>query len=132
MESFARQFNTDIAFIRKSRHFETTQINDVIGNVKGQHVIIYDDMTRSAGTLISAAEKYLECGALSVYAILSHLALNSPEIVDKIEKSPIMQLLATNSHPMSQHPRVKACSKIKILDVSPVYARVIQDHLLTE
>eukprot|EP00698_Gefionella_okellyi_P015141 TRINITY_DN4257_c0_g1_i1.p1 TRINITY_DN4257_c0_g1~~TRINITY_DN4257_c0_g1_i1.p1 ORF type:complete len:327 (-),score=74.42 TRINITY_DN4257_c0_g1_i1:46-1026(-) len=130
VESFARHFLTDIAFIRKSRSFETTQINDVIGEVAGKNVIIYDDMTRSAGTLISAAMKYLECGALSVYALLSHLALNNEKIVDLVEESPLVKVIGTNSHPMSQHPRVKASSKFVILDVSPTYASVLKNHFL--
>jgi len=130
VESFARQFSTEIAFIRKTRSFEETKIADVIGDVKGKHVIIYDDMTRSAGTLIAAANKYLECGALSVYALLSHLALNNDAIVEKIEASPLVKVIATNSHPMSMCDRVTKSSKFIILDVSPVFARTIQDHLL--
>lgn len=104
----------------------------MIGDVRGKTVIIYDDMTRSAGTLIQAAKKYLECGAVSVYALLSHLALNNDSIVDKLEESPIVKILATNSHPMSMCEKVQKSSKFVILDVSPVFVRTIQDHLLAE
>ena len=76
--------------------------------------------------------KYLECGALSVYALLSHLALNNETIVQKLIDSRIVKILATNSHPMSQVPAVASSGKFVILDVSPVFVRTIQDHLLTE
>jgi ribose-phosphate pyrophosphokinase len=56
VESFAKKFGTGIAFIRKTRRFETTQVIGMpIGEVAGMRVIIYDDMTRSAITLINAA-----------------------------------------------------------------------------
>lgn len=100
--------------------------------MKGRHVIIYDDMTRSAGTLISAAEQYLKSGALSVSALLTHLALNNDKIVDKLEESPLVRIIATNSHPMSQCQKVKDSKKIVILDVTPVFGRTIRDHHMAE
>ena len=35
VESFAKRFSTSIAFVRKSRDFETTKVDDVIGDVAG-------------------------------------------------------------------------------------------------
>jgi phosphoribosylpyrophosphate synthetase len=60
------------------------------------------------------------------------LALNNDSIVDKLIESPIVKILATNSHPMAMCERVKSSDKFVILDVSPVFARTIQDHLLME
>ena len=103
---------------------------DVIGDVKGKHVIIYDDMTRSASSLIQAAEAYLERGASSVFAVLSHLALNSEAIADLLEKSPIRRIISTNSHPMSQSLKVKTSQKFIIKDVSPLFADAISKTLV--
>ena len=61
-------------------------MQDVIGEVKDKHVIIYDDMTRSGGTLIHAADAYMARGALSVSAVISHLALTDDAIVEKLKK----------------------------------------------
>ena len=71
-----------MAFVRKHRDQEKTEVKSVIGSVAGHHVIIYDDMTRTGGTLINAAEAYLAEGATKVTAILSHFALATPEVID--------------------------------------------------
>ena len=72
--------------MRKSRKFTETVVENVIGEVNGKHVIIYDDMTRSGGTLMHAADAYMTRGALSVTAVISHLALTGPNIVEKLRK----------------------------------------------
>lgn len=131
VESFAKRFSAGMAFIRKKRNMSKTEVQGVpIGDVKGKKVVIYDDMTRSAGTLIKAAVAYIASGATEVIAVLSHLALNGPEIVKKIEESPIKKVIATNSHPMSQHPAVKASKKITIVPVDSEFVNSIRSFLL--
>ncbi len=126
VDIFANKFSTDIAFIRKSRDYKKTEVLDVIGQVKGKNIIIYDDMTRSGGTLIQAARAYRQNGAEKIYAVLSHLALNDKTIITKLIKSPIEKIIATNSHPMSGHPLIKRSKKFMIKDVSPEFAEVIK------
>ena len=130
IEYFASKFTTSFALVWKEREFEKTKVVDVIGDVKGKDVIIYDDMTRSASSLTQAAEAYLQRGAGSVFAILSHLALNSEAIVDLLEKSPIRRIISTNSHPMSQSAKVKTSPKFIIKDVSPLFANAIKKILV--
>lgn len=115
-----------MVFIRKSRDYKKTKVLDVIGDVKGKTIIIYDDMTRSGGTLIPAAQAYLKRGAIKIYAVLSHLALNDRTVISKLIKSPIAKIISTNSHPMSQHALVKRSKKFMIKDVSPEFVQVIK------
>ena len=70
-----RRFGARMAFVQKDRTDAGTSVANVIGDVSGSHVIIYDDMTRSGGTLINAAKAYLDNGASRVTAVLSHFAL---------------------------------------------------------
>ena len=130
IEYFARRFSTNFALIWKEREFEHTKVVDVIGDVKGRYVIIYDDMTRSASSLIQAAEAYLERGACSVFAVLSHLALNSEAVADLLEKSPIRRIISTNSHPMSQSAKIATSPKFIIEDASPLFADAIKKTLV--
>lgn len=129
VDTFARRFGTGLAFVQKTRSLDTTIVGNVIGDVTEKTVIIYDDMTRSAKTLINAAEAYLARGALAVYAVLSHLSLHGPAVVQAIEESPIVKLVATNSHPMSQHPAVLNSKKFLIVDVSYIFAQAIRREL---
>jgi len=133
VESFANYFHTSIAFIRKRRDMEDTRvIGTPIGDVKDKTVIIYDDMTRSGKTLINAAESYLASGAKQVMAVLSHFALNNDTIIDVLEKSCISLIISTNSHPMSQNPKVRASSKFVIVDVADVFMHKITDSYVQE
>jgi ribose-phosphate pyrophosphokinase len=125
VETFAKRFGTSLAFIRKSRDFEETQIEAVIGDVAGKIVIIYDDMLRSAKTAVHAADAYLEKGALAVYIVASHGAFNDDKAIELLEYSKVQKVIVTNSHPMSQHPRVVHSSKFVVKDVSHLFVDAI-------
>eukprot|EP00475_Leptophrys_vorax_P001247 TRINITY_DN10666_c0_g2_i1.p1 TRINITY_DN10666_c0_g2~~TRINITY_DN10666_c0_g2_i1.p1 ORF type:complete len:237 (+),score=28.51 TRINITY_DN10666_c0_g2_i1:54-713(+) len=127
VESFARKFDVDVAFVRKSRSMQETTVLGVVGEVAGKHVIIYDDMTRTGGTLIKAAQAYMDKGATQVSAVLSHFALASEEVLHSLVNSCISVIITTNTHPMSQHPEVLAPgSKFRVVDVAPTFVRAIQ------
>lgn len=126
VETFAKKFGTSLAFIRKSRDFETTKIEDVIGDVDGKTVVIYDDMLRSAKTAVHAANAYLGKGAIAVYLVASHGAFNDDKAIELLEYSKIQKIVVTNSHPMSDHPRVVRSKKFVVKDVSHLFADAIQ------
>ncbi len=125
VETFAKTFKTSLALVRKTRSFETTEVQNVIGDVAGRNVIINDDMVRSGGTLIDAAEAYLEKGAQAVYAVLSHFAANDAATIQRLGKSCITRFVTTNSHPMSQHQFVRNSGKFIVKDASPVFAEAL-------
>jgi ribose-phosphate pyrophosphokinase len=66
INAFACDNGTAVAFVRKIRVGNTTKVCEVIGQVAGKHVIIYDDMTRTSGTIIHAAKKYVDEVAVTV------------------------------------------------------------------
>ncbi|GKT36356.1 Ribose-phosphate pyrophosphokinase like protein [Aduncisulcus paluster] len=127
VSSFARKFGTDVILLEKRRTFEDTRVLNVIGNCSGRHVMIYDDMIRSGGTLLTAAKTYLENGALSVSAVVSHLAFADESCIKSVCGSPFLKLIiGTNSHPMSQHPKLKEYeAKVRVIDVSQRFADVL-------
>lgn len=53
---------------------------ELIGNVKGKHVIIVDDMCDTAGTLCKAADYLIENGASHVTAVCTHPVLSGPAL----------------------------------------------------
>jgi len=129
VQTFADHFGVEMAFIRKTRSKDVTKVQQVIGDVAGKAVVIYDDMTRSSGTLIKAAHAYLERGATSVFAVLSHFAIPGPEVMRKIEASPITRILVTNSHPSTQLPEVQKSDKVVVVDASGVFTSAVQKLL---
>lgn len=130
----AKRFKTSFALIDKDREFEKTEVGAVVGDVKGKNVIIYDDMTRSGGTIIQAAKAYIENGAVGVYAVLSHYALNDDIVAHELFNSPIKLLITTNTHPMSKSVvdglDESALKKIHVCDVSNEFVKAINKILL--
>jgi ribose-phosphate pyrophosphokinase len=125
VETFAKKFGTKLALVRKSRDSGEPEVTGVVGKVNGRTVVIYDDMIRSAKTLVGAAEAYLAKGALDIYAVSSHLALTGEEAIALLEKSPIKKIISTNSHSMSQHRKVAGSSKFVVKDVSGLFLDAI-------
>lgn len=130
IRTYARKFDTRMVLIDKGREGEKTEVLDIIGDVKGKIVIIYDDMTRSADSIINAAKTYLDHGAVAVYVVLSHLALNTLEVAERILSSGLIEkVISTNTHFMSQSDIVKSDPRFEIVDVSPLFVDAIQDVL---
>ena len=85
-KTYARIFGTRIAIVDKARDFKTTHVDSVIGDVRGMNVMIYDDMTCTGGSLIDGGDAYIQCGAIGVYAVVSHLALDLPKYTFELKR----------------------------------------------
>lgn len=129
VKAYANKFNTKMAFVDKTRFEDDTEVFAVIGNVTGKDVIIYDDMTRSGGTLIKASDAYLKEGAKSVSAVLSHAAFDKIEVANLLDQSALKRIVMTNTHPMSQEPIIPFSDKLHAVDVSSVFTDVISQIL---
>lgn len=127
VSEFARHFGTGIALIDKDREFEATTVRQVIGDVKGKTVVMYDDMTRTAGTIIKGAKAYIKNGASEVYAVLSHFAPNNYEVIMQLLESPIKKIVITNTHPMSQ--QVLNSERFVVCDVTDDFKKIISRFL---
>lgn len=92
---------------------------ELIGNVEGKNVVLADDMVDTAGTLTKAADLMMERGALSVRAICTHPIL-SGNAYEKIENSKLVELIVTDSIPLSQKS-----SKIRVLSCADLFADVM-------
>jgi len=94
---FADMFHADIAIVDKMRpEAGKSEVMNLIGDVKGKHAILVDDIVDSGGTLCKAAEAIIKAGALSVRAYITHGVL-SGEACQKVEKSVLDELVVTDS-----------------------------------
>ncbi len=95
---------------------------NIIGDVKGKQVILLDDMVDTAGSLCHAAQALVDIGgATDVYACASHGVLSGPAY-DRIEQSPIKELLLLDSIPAQR----ENFPKIKYLTVADLFAEAIE------
>jgi ribose-phosphate pyrophosphokinase len=98
--AYAQALRANLAIVAKQRKSATeTQALYVIGEVEGCDVLLVDDLTETAGTLVSAAETLKSKGALDIYAAVSHAVLVDIAI-PRLQKSKIKELVTTNSTPV--------------------------------
>jgi len=77
-EEYSRKMGVDIAIIIKKRTNDTTvEATQFVGDVKDKTVLIVDDLTESAGTIVSAATECKSHGAKTVYAAVTHGCITS-------------------------------------------------------
>ena len=121
--TFANKMGMNLAIVDKRREkANQCEVMNVIGDVKDKKCILFDDMVDTAGSLCNAAKAIVEIGgATEVYACATHGVLSGPAN-ERIANSCIKELTFLNTIP----PLEGACSKIKYLDVSPIFADAIQ------
>ena len=121
---YSEYFNCPIALIDKRRmgNDDTAIANNVIGDVKNKTAIIFDDEVDTAGSLIETARILDKNGAKEIYAGCTHGIL-SANAVERIQNSPIKELVITNTIPL---PTEKRINKIKVLTIAPLFAEAIR------
>ena len=72
--------------------------------------------------MIEAANILHLHGAKEIYAACTHGILVG-EAIEKIEKSPIKEMIVTNTVPVPEDKRI---DKIKILSIAPLFAEAIK------
>ncbi len=121
--SLAKRIDADLAIIDKRREQAgTSEVMNIIGEVKGKDCILVDDIADSAGTLCNAAVALMNDGAKSVKSYITHGVL-SGEAVARVNKSPLEKLVITDS--ILATPEVKASGKIEQLSVAPLLAEAV-------
>src|SRR5580693_2157709 len=96
---------------------------NVVGEVKGRHCLLVDDLIDTAGTLVKGAEALLHKGALSVSACATHAVLSGPAL-ERIGQSSLKEVVVTNSIPLSEAG--KKVEKIKQLSIARLMADAIR------
>ena len=122
--AFAAKVHMGLAIVDKRRQkANVCEVMNIIGDVRGKTCILYDDMVDTAGSLCNAAKALVEAGgAKAIYACATHGVLSGPAF-ERIENSPIQEMVFVNTIPERQNT---PSSKLKYLDVAPVFARAIE------
>ncbi len=100
VESLANDLNVEAAFVYKRRlDGSSTEVTGVSAQVAGRRVVIYDDMIRTGGSLLGAAQAYKDAGAIQIDAIATH-GLFPADSLAKIQASGLLgRVVVTDSHP---------------------------------
>ena len=106
---------------RRDRPGESEVMN-IIGNVRGRHCILIDDIIDSGGTLVNAAQALLDNGAASVAAYITHGVL-SGEAVARVNGSALKELVITDT--IRATDAALDSQRIRILTVAPLLGEAI-------
>jgi len=121
---FAKRMGAKLAIIDKRRPApNVAQVLNVIGEVRDQNVVIFDDMVDTTGTLVLSVEALVREGAKRIFSACTHPVLSGPAI-EKIESSALERIYVTNTIPLTE--KAKACSKIQVLSVAELFGEAIR------
>ncbi|HWD08979.1 MAG TPA: ribose-phosphate pyrophosphokinase [Actinomycetota bacterium] len=125
-EKYSLHLDSPLALMHKRRMPEgkgaaAAEVLDVVGDVEGKRCLVVDDMIDTAGTLISAVNKLKQQGAVEVIAAATH-AVFSGDAMQRIQASPLSQVIVTNSMPLPDPPP----PKVKVVSIAPIVASTIQ------
>jgi ribose-phosphate pyrophosphokinase len=120
--AYAQFLGADLAIVAKRRISATeTEAMSVIGDIRGRNVLMVDDLTETAGTLVNAAKLLRRRGAKQILACVSHAVLNEIGI-DRLRKSVIDELITTDT---VARPAIDGV-KIKTLSVAGLLGEAIR------
>ncbi|HET6969637.1 MAG TPA: ribose-phosphate pyrophosphokinase [Phenylobacterium sp.] len=93
----ASRLNADLAIVDKRRAGPgKSEVANIIGDVSGRRLVIFDDIVDSAGTLCSAAQSLMDAGASEVSAYITHGVL-SGAAAERVKNSVLKELVITDS-----------------------------------
>ena len=138
-DEYATALDTDLVIITKKRKSATAvSIKHFVGDVKDKKVIIIDDLTESAGTLIEAAAACKTNGASEIYCAITHgcfTTVGEDRLVNAFQDKIINHLLYSNTvtSPLWEpdgiySPGSPAYQKvITVVNVAPLFATAIKN-----
>ena len=121
---FANILQCDLAIIDKRRQSGSkVVVKNLIGDVEGRTVLMFDDMISTAGTVCEAAKLVVERGAKDVIAACTHPVLVGLAM-QRLLESPISKVVVADTIPCGA--RTKALeSKLEVLSVAKLLGEAI-------
>jgi ribose-phosphate pyrophosphokinase len=121
---FADQLGVDLAIIEKRRGTATeVSARNVIGDVRGKTVLMFDDMVTTGGTVSEAARVARERGATGVFIACTH-AVMAGMAVERLAGPDITGVVVTDTIPLDGRlDRLQG--KLTVLTVAPMLGEAV-------
>ena len=96
-----KRLDASLAIIDKRRPApNVSEVMNIVGDVKGKHAVIVDDIIDTAGTLTHAAEAIVNAGARERVGLRERTPVFSGKAVQRIDDSPLQHVVVTNTIPL--------------------------------
>lgn len=127
VERMALDSGVTASFVFK-RRLDTggTEVTAVSAHVKDAHVVIYDDMIRTGGSLIGAARAYNAAGAASISAITTHGVFPGDALKRLQDTGLFSRIVCTDSHPRALELRSEF---LEVESVAGLFAEYLKSEL---
>ncbi|HRQ56714.1 MAG TPA: ribose-phosphate pyrophosphokinase [Azoarcus taiwanensis] len=120
---FSERLGVPMAIIDKRRVSDTdVKQGQVVGDVSGRDVVIFDDEIATAGTLVATIDTLKAAGARSIHVGAVHGVLCGPAI-ERLRDADIQSIVVTNTVHVPEHKRL---DKITVLSVAPLLGAAIE------
>ena len=122
---FASRIGWEIAVVHKRRLTgDSTVAVNIIGDVKGKNVMMFDDMVTTAGTVCEAAKLVRERGAEGVYVAATHGVFAGPA-VERLAKAELNEIVVTDT--IAARPEtLERLPNLTVLSVSDLIGEAIR------
>ena len=122
--AYARRINANLAIIDKRREKPgSSEVMNIIGEVKNRHCLLVDDIVDSGGTLCNAAETLIESGAITVDAYVTHGVLSGGAVA-RVASSPLNSLVTTDSIAATEAFRV--AKNVRHISIAPLLGEAVK------
>jgi len=122
--ALASRLNVDMAIIDKRRSGPgKSEVANIIGDVAGRRLIIFDDIVDSASTLCGAAQALVDAGAAEVSAYITHGVLSGAAI-ERVGASVLKELVVTDS--IDADSRIVKGGKIRVVSCARLIGEAIR------
>ena len=120
---YARRIDLPLAIMDKRRHGddEKAEILNIIGEIEGKDVLLFDDEVLTGGSMMEAVKLLKAKGARRIMAGCTH-GVFSGNALERIDDSPVEAFVVTNTLPLN---RDKPTGKIEVVSV----ARLLGDAI---
>ena len=116
--------NAPLAIVDKRRDRPgESEVMNIIGEVKGRHCILIDDIIDSGGTLCNAAQALMDAGAESVAAYITHGVLSGGAVA-RVDASALKELVITDS--IRATDDATDSKRIRILTIAPLIGEAVR------
>ncbi len=116
--------NAALAIVDKRRDRPgESEVMNIIGEVKGRHCILIDDIVDSGGTLCNAAQALLDNGASSVAAYITHGVLSGGAVA-RVDASALEELVITDS--IRATDAAADSKRIRYLTIAPLIGEAVR------
>ena len=121
--AYAKRLGADLGLVDKRRpRPDAVEVMNLIGEVEGKNVVLFDDVVTTARTLCLAAEAIRKAGAKTIYAGVTH-GVFGPGAFERIAQAPIEELAITDT---VSHAHMNMPANVVELSVSGLLGEAVQ------